>query len=99
MGEVLNVVVAVAVIVFIVRWVSSGMSCRQLASGPHSTLVRGRSAGKDEGSANSPSAILGFRPRNVTIEEVRLHALSAEHRAESCAQVETIHSMFPDIPR
>ena len=37
MGEVLNVVVAVAVIVFFVRWAASGMSCRQLASRSRST--------------------------------------------------------------
>ncbi|KAH9830202.1 uncharacterized protein C8Q71DRAFT_843112 [Rhodofomes roseus] len=60
MGEVLNVVVAVAVIVFIVRWVTSG---------------------KDAASGPSPSAVLGFRPKNVTIE-----------------MVETVHTMFPDIP-
>ncbi|EPS97136.1 hypothetical protein FOMPIDRAFT_110680 [Fomitopsis schrenkii] len=60
MGEVLNVVVAVAVIVFIVRWATSG---------------------KDDSAATTPSAILGFRPKNVRTEEV-----------------ETVHSMFPDIP-
>ncbi|KZT70699.1 hypothetical protein DAEQUDRAFT_744662 [Daedalea quercina L-15889] len=60
MGEVLNVVVAVAVIVFIVRWVTSG---KETSSGP------------------SPSAVLGFRPKNVTTE-----------------MVDTVHTMFPDIP-
>ncbi|CCM01253.1 uncharacterized protein FIBRA_03302 [Fibroporia radiculosa] len=49
MGEVVNVIVAVAVIVFIVRWATSG---------------------KDESSGPSPSSVLGFKPRNVTIEMV-----------------------------
>ncbi|KZT06630.1 uncharacterized protein LAESUDRAFT_749863 [Laetiporus sulphureus 93-53] len=60
MGEVVNVLVAVAVIVLIVRWATSG---------------------KDATAEPSPSTVLGFRPKNVTIE-----------------MVETVHSMFPDIP-
>ncbi|KAI0797091.1 hypothetical protein C8Q75DRAFT_743387 [Abortiporus biennis] len=60
MGEVVNVIVAFAVIVFIVRWATSG---------------------KESSAEPSPASILGFRPRNVTNE-----------------MVETIHSMFPDIP-
>ncbi|KAH9925979.1 uncharacterized protein B0H18DRAFT_1007236 [Fomitopsis serialis] len=60
MGEVLNVVVAVAVIVFIVRWATSG---------------------KDTSSGPSPSTVLGFRPKNVTVD-----------------MVDTVHTMFPDIP-
>ncbi|RDX49403.1 hypothetical protein OH76DRAFT_1556350 [Lentinus brumalis] len=50
MGEVVNVLVAVAVIVLVVRWASSG--------------------NKENGGAPSPSAVLGFRPRNVTPEMV-----------------------------
>ncbi|RPD56561.1 hypothetical protein L226DRAFT_480430 [Lentinus tigrinus ALCF2SS1-7] len=61
MGEVVNVLVAVAVIVLVVRWASSGS--------------------KESGGTASPSAVLGFRPKNVTPE-----------------MVETVHSMFPDIP-
>ncbi|KAI0367262.1 hypothetical protein BV20DRAFT_1123576 [Pilatotrama ljubarskyi] len=61
MGEVVNVLVAVAVIVLVVRWATSGS--------------------KDSSGAPSPSAVLGFRPKNVTPE-----------------MVETVHSMFPDIP-
>ncbi|THH16320.1 hypothetical protein EUX98_g9317 [Antrodiella citrinella] len=61
MAEVVNVIVAFAVIVFLVRWATSS---------------------KDAASAHpSPASVLGFRPKNVTIE-----------------MVETIHSMFPDIP-
>jgi len=60
MGEVVNVLVAFAVIVFIVRWATSG---------------------KDTPTQQSPSTILGFRPKNVTPE-----------------MIETVHSMFPDIP-
>ena len=49
-----------------VRYVS-----RQLATRSRSSSARScPCVGKDEASANSPSAILGFRPRNVTIEEV-----------------------------
>jgi len=59
MGEVLNVIVAFAVIVFAVRWATKG---------------------KDQ--PNSPGTVLGFRPKNVTDE-----------------MVNSIHTMFPDIPR
>ncbi|KAI0328747.1 hypothetical protein GY45DRAFT_1254347 [Cubamyces sp. BRFM 1775] len=62
MGEVVNVLVAVAVVVLVVRWATSGS--------------------KESSDAPSPSAALGFRPKNVTPE-----------------MVETVHSMFPDIPR
>ncbi|KAI0764675.1 hypothetical protein C8Q74DRAFT_1318321 [Fomes fomentarius] len=61
MGEVVNVLVAVAVVVLVVRWFSSG--------------------GKESTGAPSASTVLGFRPKNVTPE-----------------MVETVHSMFPDIP-
>ncbi|KAI0683521.1 hypothetical protein C8Q76DRAFT_762754 [Earliella scabrosa] len=61
MGEVVNVLVAVAVIVLVVRWASSGS--------------------KESSGAPSATTVLGFRPKNVTPE-----------------MVETIHSMFPDIP-
>jgi len=57
MGEVVNVLVAFAVIVFIFRWVTSG-----------SESTEQRSA-------------LGFRPKNVTQE-----------------MIDTVSSMFPDIP-
>ncbi|KAI0689672.1 hypothetical protein BC835DRAFT_1282515 [Cytidiella melzeri] len=59
MGEVVNFVVAVAVIVIVFRWATSNTP----------------------GGARSPAAILGFKPKTITPE-----------------QVETIHSMFPDIP-
>ncbi|PCH42009.1 hypothetical protein WOLCODRAFT_119813 [Wolfiporia cocos MD-104 SS10] len=49
MGEVVNVLVAVAVIVFIVRWATSS---------------------KDGAAGPSPSAILGFRPKSVTVDMV-----------------------------
>ncbi|KAI8973134.1 hypothetical protein BD414DRAFT_517766 [Trametes punicea] len=61
MGEVVNVIVAVAVIILVVRWATSGS--------------------KESSGAPSPSVVLGFRPKNVTPE-----------------MVETVHSMFPDIP-
>lgn len=65
MGEVLNVIVAFAVIVFAVRWATKGpphtMSSRLLGL----TLALGKE------QPNSPSAVLGFRPKNVTDEMVR----------------------------
>ncbi|THH01012.1 hypothetical protein EW026_g1612 [Hermanssonia centrifuga] len=62
MGEVVNVLVAFAVIVFVFKWATSS---------------------KDSpADAQSPAAILGFRPKNITQE-----------------QVDTVHAMFPDIPR
>ncbi|KAL5504967.1 hypothetical protein ACEPAH_7630 [Sanghuangporus vaninii] len=60
MSEVVNVVVAIAVIVFVVRWATSGES-------PEDKRVR---------------TTLGFRPKNVTQE-----------------MIETVASMFPDMPR
>ncbi|KAF8811097.1 hypothetical protein BYT27DRAFT_7184473 [Phlegmacium glaucopus] len=60
MGEVVNVLVAFAVIVFIFRWVTSSSE---------STEQR------------SAADALGFRPKNVTQE-----------------MIETVSSMFPDIP-
>jgi len=64
MGEILNVVVAVAVVALVVRWVTSGGN-----------------GGNQDGQPN-PTTVLGFRPRNVTDE-----------------MVNTVQSMFPDIPR
>ncbi|KAK7689567.1 hypothetical protein QCA50_007359 [Cerrena zonata] len=60
MGEVVNVLVAIAVVVFVVRWATSS---------------------KDTPQEKSASSVLGFRPKNVTD-----------------GMVETVHSMFPDIP-
>ncbi|TFY55426.1 hypothetical protein EVJ58_g8257 [Rhodofomes roseus] len=70
MGEVLNVVVAVAVIVFIVRWVTSGTSCHPSPRSRAQPRSAARYAGKDAASGPSPSAVLGFRPKNVTIEMI-----------------------------
>ena len=53
MGEVVNVLVAVAVVVLVVRWVTS-----------------------DGNGAQSPSSVLGFRPKNVTPEMIdTIHAM------------------------
>ncbi|KAL0958819.1 hypothetical protein HGRIS_014138 [Hohenbuehelia grisea] len=60
MGEVVNVIVAFAVIVLIVRWAASGSS---------------------DSPERTAAATLGFRPKNVTQD-----------------MVDTISSMFPDIP-
>lgn len=59
MGEVVNVIVAFAVIVFIVRWATTNKE-----------------------QPNSPASVLGFRPKNVNDE-----------------MIDTIHNMFPNIPR
>ncbi|KAI0338358.1 hypothetical protein BDW22DRAFT_1409556 [Trametopsis cervina] len=50
MGEVVNFVVAVAVIVVVFRWATSSK--------------------ETTGGAPSPSAILGFKPKNITPEQV-----------------------------
>jgi len=60
MGEVVNVLVAFAVIVFLLRWITSG---------------------KDSTEQKSATDILGFRPKNVSQD-----------------MVNTISTMFPDIP-
>lgn len=81
MGEVLNVIVAFAVIVFAVRWATKGplhvLSPRLLLP----TL----SLGKEQ--SNSPGAVLGFRPKHVTDEMVhifqRTHFNRTEERASS----------------
>jgi len=59
MGEVVNVIVAFAVIVLIVRWATTNKE-----------------------QPNSAASILGFRPRNVSDQ-----------------MIDTVHSMFPNIPR
>jgi coupling of ubiquitin conjugation to ER degradation protein 1 len=65
MGEVLNVIVAFAVIVFAVRWATKGS--------PHTSsshlLILTLALGKEQ--PNSPGVVLGFRPKNVTDEMVR----------------------------
>jgi len=72
MSEVVNVLVAFAVIVFLFRWVTSGehflsafadMLCLRLPSGSDSS-------GQDAQSARRAADALGFRPRNVTNEMV-----------------------------
>jgi coupling of ubiquitin conjugation to ER degradation protein 1 len=64
MGEVLNVIVAFAVIVFAVRWATKG----PLHLPRYLLLVPTPFLGKDQ--PNSPGAVLGFRPKNVTDEMV-----------------------------
>jgi coupling of ubiquitin conjugation to ER degradation protein 1 len=64
MGEVLNVIVAFAVIVFAVRWATKGPSH---ALGYH-LLVMILVSGKEQ--PNNPGAVLGFRPKHATDEMV-----------------------------
>ena len=54
---------------------------------------------KDGSQTSSPSSVLGFRPKNVTVEMVRRPKRDDVVRALPLPQVETIHNMFPDIPR
>lgn len=75
MGEVLNVIVAFAVIVFAVRWATKG----SLHLPRYLLLIfTPLSLGKDQ--PNSPGAVLGFRPKNVTDEMVHIF-LRATNRA------------------
>lgn len=66
MGEVLNVIVAFAVIVFAVRWATKGELHAQslLSVCPKPAL------GKEQ--PNGPGAVLGFRPKHVTDEMVHI---------------------------
>jgi len=64
MGELLNVVVAVAVVAIVFRWATAGNNTNGQNGQPN------------------PTTLLGFRPRSVTDQ-----------------MVDTVHSMFPDIPK
>ncbi|KAL6302922.1 hypothetical protein BKA93DRAFT_827016 [Sparassis latifolia] len=78
MGEVLNVLVAVAVIVVIVRWATS--STHSLSFVRVAIILSVLC--KDAPAGQSPASVLGFQPRTVTPD-----------------MVDTVHNMFPDIPR
>ena len=54
---------------------------------------------KDGSQTPSPSSVLGFRPKNVTVEMVRRPKCEDVVPILPLPQVETIHNMFPDIPR
>ena len=70
MGEVVNVLVAFAVIVFIFRWVTSSMF------NPDDTIYPAPSSyhvpGSESTEQRSAADTLGFRPKNVTQEMVHL---------------------------
>lgn len=66
MGEVLNVIVAFAVIVFAVRWATKGLL---LTLNSHLRILT-ITSGKEQ--PNSPGAVLGFRPKHVTDEMVHI---------------------------
>lgn len=66
MGEVVNVLVAFAVIVFVVRWATSGAS-HHTAARPTTESGTGK-----EVDPNSPAALLGFKPKNVSPEQARI---------------------------
>jgi len=98
MGEVVNVIVAFAVIVILFRWATSSKSFRSLIS--RGVLICG--TGNESPEERSASASLGFRPKNVTQNMVRtttsvpLEDIKTIRRL--IPQVDTIHGMFPDIP-
>ena len=79
MGEVVNVLVAFAVIIFLFRWVTSGTGSQlcsrntALTVSPHrltSTFIPGNTS-NDPSRPRSPAEVLGFRPKNVTQDMVR----------------------------
>lgn len=73
MGEVVNVLVAFAVIVFVVRWATSGELRWVHPAGWRMTCII---SGKDTSAdGQSPAAILGFKPKTVTPEQVSSVAL------------------------
>lgn len=78
MGEVANVLVAFAVIIFLFRWATSGAYTPTTQE--HRTIdvlgfgvlkCLGNNSG-DPSRPRSPAQVLGFRPKNVTQEMVRL---------------------------
>jgi hypothetical protein len=79
MGEVLNVIVAFAVIVFAVRWATKGPLHVLSSRLPPPTL----SLGKEQ--SNSPGAALGFRPKHVTDEMVHIFQLTHFNHTEGRA--------------
>jgi hypothetical protein len=104
MGEIVNVLVAFAVIVFIFRWATSGFSFGLAfsRSGADWALFIGNNP-HDNSRQRSPAELLGFRPKSVTQEMVRLNGLFSsclcwDWSLMSLAQISTISNMFPDIP-
>lgn len=74
MGEIVNVLVAFAVIVFLFRWATSGFSFGIIVylSGADRILYTGNNP-HDNSRQRSPAELLGFRPKNVTQEMVRFN--------------------------
>jgi len=68
MGEVVNVLVAFAMIIFLLRWVLSGelhtQYVNQLSSSSYPLI------GKDSTEQRSAADVLGFRPKAVTPDMV-----------------------------
>ena len=98
MSEVVNVLVAFAVIVFLFRWVTSGtcslpvyadMECLNCALGSDSS-------GQDAQSARRAADALGFRPRNVTNDMV---CTTSFRPAKIVANVNTGGHCCQHVPR
>ena len=93
MSEVVNALVAFAVIVFIFRWATSSRSLSLSFTFSSSPLSTGSSSSSNPRSA---TAALGFRPKHVTQDMVR--PIPAHLDPTHPLQVDQIHTMFPDIP-
>lgn len=77
MGEVVNVLVAFAVIIFLLRWITSGKVFPKSLWAPLGRsivnpvrLIDTLWLGKDPAEQRSARDILGFRPKNVTPDMV-----------------------------
>jgi hypothetical protein len=98
MGEVLNIVVAVAVVALVFRWATSGSYCFSHCSNTDGCRFAIAGGGQQSGQPN-PGAVLGFRPRNVTEEMVNAHLSDLNNLSDHFFKVETVRAMFPDIPK
>lgn len=95
MSEVVNALVALAVIVFIFRWATSGRSCPPPRCSSSSEPSAAPAPSSDSRSA---TAALGFRPKHVTQDMVLSIHPRPTHPLTTPVQVDQIHTMFPDIP-
>lgn len=103
----MNVVVAFAVIIFLLRWITTG---ERRGSSPSDSPrhLRICMLGKDSSEQRSATDVLGFRPKKVTPDMVRnpfvffLWVLQGTMTFFEFffydQQVNTISSMFPNIP-
>jgi hypothetical protein len=96
MGEVVNVLVAFAVIVFLFRWITSSMSLRFIH---HQKTDNNVQVVNQPGS--DPLRRLSDSDQNTSLKTwyAAVHHPCLMHDPTCCLyQVDTIHTMFPDIP-